>query len=292
MKPSPTYVAPIPTVVPDQDEYQVVGDTGKTALWIVFFIMFISSVIFMWMSYRVPVAKRLFHQITTLITVFATLSYFAMATGDGITLIGEDATRNHKHDIPDTHYTVYREVYWARYVDWSLTTPLLFLDLALLAGLNGSNILNAMVADEIMIITGLFAAIATSERAKWGWYAMACVAYLLIIYNLAISARRTAAARDAQVGRFFTYIAGYTLILWTLYPVVWGIGDGARRMSLDAEIVSYAILDVLAKPVFGFWLLIAHERMPASGVKLDGVWSHGLSGSEGSLRVGDDDDET
>lgn len=62
-------------------------------------------------------------------------------------------------------------------------------------------------------------------------------------------------------------------------------------MSLDAEIVSYAILDVLAKPVFGFWLLIAHERMPASEVKLEGVWSHGLGGSEGSLRVGDDDDE-
>lgn len=43
---------------------------------------------------------------------------------------------------------------------------------------------------------------------------------------------------------------------------VWGIGDGSRRMGVDAEIICYAVLDVLAKPVFGFWLLLTHERMP------------------------------
>lgn len=286
-----TSVGSLPTVLPDPDTYEEVSDAGRRTLWVVFVIMFLSSLAFIFMAWRTPVQKRLFHQITALITIFATLSYFAMATGDGISLVDNIHTHKHKHGVPDTHVKAFREVYWARYVDWSLTTPLLLLDLALLAGMNGSNILTAIVADEIMILTGLFAAFGKTSGTKWGWYAMGCAAFLAIIWNLAVGARRTAKNRDEQVGKFFTYIAGYTLILWTLYPVVWGVGDGARRLSVDAEVLSYAILDVLAKPVFGFWLLIAHQRMPASGVSLNGVWAHGLGNREGSLRVGDDDDE-
>ncbi len=89
---------------------------------------------------------------------------------------------------------------------------------------------------------------------------------------------------------------------------IWGISDGARHMSVDGEIIAYAILDILAKPVFGFWLLLTHERIPSSYVSsltlqtssaansgfrnlhLDGAWAHGFGKREGTLRVGDDDD--
>lgn len=45
---------------------------------------------------------------------------------------------------------------------------------------------------------------------------------------------------------------------------IWGVADGARIASVDAEIVSYAVLDVLAKAVFGFWLLFTHDAMASS----------------------------
>jgi hypothetical protein len=45
---------------------------------------------------------------------------------------------------------------------------------------------------------------------------------------------------------------------------IWGIADGARIVGLDAEIISYAVLDVLAKPVFGFWLLFTHDSMSST----------------------------
>lgn len=35
-------------------------------------------------------------------------------------------------------------------------------------------------------------------------------------------------------------------------------------VGLDAEIVAYAVLDVLAKPVFGFWLLFTHDSMSST----------------------------
>ena len=58
---------------------------------------------------------------------------------------------------------------------------------------------------------------------------------------------------------------------------------------MDAEIICYAVLDILAKPIFGLWLLLTHSRLPETNIELGGFWSNGL-GSEGRIRVGDDDE--
>lgn len=133
-----------------------------------------------------------------------------MASGHGISY----------HSVKTGHHLVKRQVYWARYVDWSLTTPLLLLDLALLAGMNGSNILVTIIADVIMILTGLFAAFGSENTPqKWGWYAIACIAYLVVIFQLVWVGRKTAAAKGGKVGNFFAAIGGFTLIIWTVYPM-------------------------------------------------------------------------
>jgi len=278
-------VSPIPTVIPgDSTSYESVGDTGAKTLWVVFTIMLLSSVAFTGLAWNVPVSKRLFHILTTFITVFAAISYFAMATGDGNGYTHIIVKEVHRH-TPDTVEHVYRQIFWARYIDWSVTTPLLLLDLGFLAGMNGADLLIAIVADVIMVLTGLFAAFGSTEGQKWGWYAISCFAYLVILWQLVVSGRRAVLGKDNSTGKLFASIGGFTLILWTLYPVVWAIGEGTRKWSVDSEIVAYAILDVLAKPIFGFWLLVAHGRHAAP---IDGFWSHGL-GAEGSLRVGEDD---
>ncbi|KAL9580789.1 MAG: hypothetical protein Q9212_004286 [Teloschistes hypoglaucus] len=279
---------PMPTVIPGNTPiYQKATDTGHRALWVVFVIMLLSSLAFYIMAFRVPVQKRLFHILTAFITTFATLSYYAMAVGDGVGQNKILIKHSQKH-FPDTYDTIYREVYWARYVDWSVTTPLLLLDLCFLAGLSGASILVAVIADLIMILTGLFAAFQVDEAPKWGWYAMACIAYLVVVYQLAINGRETAKAKDNKTATFFAAIGGFTFILWTIYPIIWGIADGSRNIDVNAEIIAYAVLDILAKPVFGFWLLFTHDNF-ASTASIDGFWAHGL-GKEGTLRVGDDDE--
>lgn len=60
-------------------------------------------------------------------------------------------------------------------------------------------------------------------------------------------------------------------------------------MSVDEEIIAYAVLDILAKPIFGAWLLFTHMSMPETNVEIGGFWSQGLGG-EGAIRVGDDDE--
>merc|ERR1711964_234880 len=176
--------------------------------------------------------------------------------GDGNSFAHIVVKEAHKH-TPDTVEHIFRQVFWARYVDWALTTPLLLLDLAFLAGMNGANITVTIVADLIMVLLGLFAAFGRPDGQKWGYYTIACIASLVIVYQLVVPGRRAVAAKSNSTAKLFASIGGFTLILWTLYPVVWGIGDGARKWSVDAEIIAYAVLDVLAKPVFGFWLLFA-----------------------------------
>ncbi|KAI1614446.1 bacteriorhodopsin [Exophiala viscosa] len=281
-------VAPIPTIIPTPAIYQEAGDMGKRTLWVVVVLMAISSLAFYGMAFRVPVQKRLFHIITGLITTFAFLSYFAMATGDGVGHITYTVTESHKR-VPDTHQDYIREIYWARYVDWSLTTPLLLLDLALLSGLNGANILVAIIADLIMVLTGLFASFGTTSGQTWGYFTWGCIAYLVIIYQLAYNGRTAVEGKDSKTKTFYASIAGFTLILWTIYPIIFGLSEGGHVINVDQEIVAYAVLDILAKPVFGFWLLFTHDSMSSTSPSLEGFWSQGF-GSQGTLRVGDDDE--
>jgi len=283
---------PIPTVTHKPDIYkQFRGDAGDRTLWVVFVIMLISSLAFTAMAFRVPVQKRFFHVITAFITLFATASYFAMATGDGISTHKTVEYQTHKHGIPDIVSAVtYREVYWARYVDWSITTPLLLIDLSFLAGLNGSSLLIAIVADIFMVLTGLFAGFGTGDGQKWGWYAMACIAYLVIIYQLGVNGRAALQNKDQKTGALFTSLALFTLVLWTAYPIVWGVADGARIASVDQEIIAYAVLDVMAKPIFGFWLLLSHDFSSATSISIEGFWAHGPT-ADGAIRIGADDDE-
>lgn len=143
-----------------------------------------------------------------------------MACGQGVSYHHVVEREAGEHGMPDIKTDIYREVYWARYVDWSLTTPLLLLDLALLAGLSGGHIFIAIVADIIMCLTGMFAAFGDEEGpSKWGWYAMACAAYLVLVWQLVYHGRSTAMARGGKVGSFYAAIGGFTLLIWTVYPV-------------------------------------------------------------------------
>ncbi|KAI0851244.1 opsin-1 [Daldinia vernicosa] len=277
--------APVPTVIPDLPRVylQISSEVGYRTLWVVFVLMVLSSVTFYVMAMRVPVQKRLFHIIAALITTISVLSYYAMATGDGITM-HPYVTKISKHG--EIIEIVNRQVYWVRYVDWALTTPLLLLDLCLIAGINGASILIAVVSALIMILSGLFAALARYEAQGWGWYVIACIAYLNVVYQVGYKGRHAITTRDNKTRAFWGAISLYTLLLWTVYPIVWAIADGARRVNVDGEIIAYAVLDVLTKGVIGFWLLLTYNNMPRMFPAIDGFWSQGVP-HDGSIRVGE-----
>jgi len=160
-----------------------------------------------------------------------------------------------------------RQIWYARYIDWVITTPALLLELVLASGLPLSDIMTLIFFDLVMIITGLIGALVQSTY-KWGFFTFGCVALFYIWWVLAGPARVSALALGPEYQRTFTHSAFYLSFIWLLYPVAWGLADGAAVISSDSEMIFYGILDVLAKPVFCFFHLFMLSRLDLTLLQL------------------------
>jgi bacteriorhodopsin len=186
---------------------------------------------------------REYYAITILVPGIATAAYLSMFFGVGLTEV-EVAGRG----------TL--DIYYARYADWLFTTPLLLLDLALLAKVDRATIGTLIGVDALMIVTGLVGALSKTMLARYTWWLVSTIAMIVVLYFLATSLRSAAKKRSADVQSTFNTLTVLTLILWTAYPILWIIGtEGAGLVPLTVETLGFMVLDVSAKVGFGFILL-------------------------------------
>jgi bacteriorhodopsin len=80
--------------------------------------MAVSTLAFIYASSRVHRTQRTFHYITAAITLVASIAYFTMASNLGYAAIIVEFMRSD----PKVAGT-YREVFYVRYIDWFVTTP-------------------------------------------------------------------------------------------------------------------------------------------------------------------------
>ncbi len=81
--------------------------------------------------------------------------------------------------------------------------------------------------------------------------------------------RSHARALGADINKTYTLCGVWTISLWFLYPIAWGLCEGGNVISSDSEAVFYGILDVLAKPVFGALLIWGHRNIDISRLGLN-----------------------
>ena len=198
--------------------------------------------------------------VALVIPIIAASAYFAMSQGQLLVPYQPDHTS-----------------YLPRYIDWSITTPLLLLSLVWVglppaAGhasfrehfmLIGS----AILADFYMIVTGVFADLSPAGPVRWAWYILSCGAFLVVLYMIwgrwRAEIGRVGGAAQLQA---YTSLATLLTVLWLLYPVVWVVGStGLKIIPVGAETGAYTILDVVAKVGFGIGVLLAIKRLAAVG---------------------------
>jgi len=228
---------------------------GSDWYWAVAAVMATATLIFVGLSFTVPRRARVFHYITAAITMTAAIAYFTMASNLGYTPIRVEYVRSNPKVSG-----LYREIFYVRYIDWVITTPLLLMDLLLTAGLPWPTVLWTIFLDEVMIITGLVGALVAS-RYKWGYFTFAMVALFAIAWNIMFVARKHASVIGSDVSRVFLMCGVLTTFLWFLYPIAWGLSEGGNVIAPDSEAVFYGILDILAKPVFGAMLIFGHKNI-------------------------------
>jgi bacteriorhodopsin len=184
-----------------------------------------------------------FYVITILIAGIAASSYLSMFFGFGLTEV--ELVTGEVLDI-----------YWARYADWLFTTPLLLLDIGLLAGASNRDIASLITIDAFMIVTGLGAALMKLPVARYAFWTISTIAMLFVLYYLVVVVGEAAADADEDTKSTFNVLRNLILVAWAIYPVAWLVGtEGLGLVGLYGETLIFMILDLSAKIGFGFILL-------------------------------------
>jgi bacteriorhodopsin len=187
-----------------------------------------------------------------------------------------------------------------RYLDWSVTVPLLLAELLAVCTLAGRRLsvlrASAMAAALLMIVTGYLGAQVFHHGASdfwlWFWFVVSCVFFAYVYVALIPVVIRSVRDLPADAGHGLAQAAVVLFGVFLVYPFVYLIpvflagGGWTTTMHL-----AFSIADVLAKVLFGILIhKVAKLRTAAdvaAGVDThpEPVWVDSVHHSEAVLPV-------
>ena len=168
--------------------------------------------------------------------------------------------------IAAVHYFYMRD-YWAtfqesptffRYVDWTLTVPLMCVEFFLIlkvAGAKQSLMWKMIILSLVMLLTGYFGE-AVDRPNAWLWGLISGIAYFIIVYEIWLgNASKIAAAAGGNVLAAHKILCWFVLVGWSIYPLGYMLGtdgwyNGIHGLGLNIDVV-YNIADAINKIGFG-----------------------------------------
>jgi len=189
-----------------------------------------------------PDNKR-YYGILAAITAIAAVSYTLSSQGIGTISVGGAS------------------FYIPRYVDWLLTTPLLILYMALLCK-PGKRLYGLLIGLDVALILLGVAAILADGVLSLVLFGAGTVAYLGLAYLLVVELPAKAAFETDRVAIVFTKLRNVTVVLWTMYPVVWllaPVGFGFLLPNTEMMVIVY--LDIITKVGFAIFALLGRDAL-------------------------------
>ena len=168
--------------------------------------------------------------------------------------------------IAAVHYFYMRD-YWTsfqdsptffRYVDWTLTVPLMCVEFYLIlkvAGAKQSLMWKMIFLSVLMLITG-YAGEAIDKHHAWIWGLISGIAYFVIVYEIWLGqASKLAQAAGGNVLSAHKILCWFVLVGWAIYPLGYMLGTdgwyrGIHKLGLNIDVV-YNIADAINKIGFG-----------------------------------------
>jgi len=175
------------------------------------------------------------------ICMVASLAYLTMATGHGFITRCCDG----------------RSFYYARYIDWMITTPLMLWELSSLAqdfgiGHTDVHFWWLFFLDILMIAAGLIGSLLCGSE-KWAFWGFSVLCFIPILVQLCGWDTEPAGTAGNEAGRAkYKRAMNITVVTWFFYPIVWIFAEGNGTLSANGEAIAYTVLDIIAKSVFGF----------------------------------------
>ena len=230
-----------------------------TILWITTIIMTGGGLAILALGKHRTPGEGLLTGLHGIVPLIAACSYFAMASGQGAVALPTDAT-------VAVGGNVGRIFYYARYVDWTFTTPLLLISLGLTAMHTGPKLTwlfaGAVLADLMMIITAFAFGASEIGWVKWTWFIISCAAFLAVYYVIWMPQMSANATERDDVRSTYRRNAIMLSVLWLIYPIILAVApDGLNVVSDAFSVAVIAILDVLAKVVYGLMAVGSDTRI-------------------------------
>ena len=133
--------------------------------------------------------------------------------------------------IAAVHYYYMREFYMEygvsptalRYVDWTLTVPLMCVEFYLLTkpfGAKGGTLFKLILASVVMLVTGLIGeTVGLGQNMMWG--ILSTVGYLYIVYEVFAGdvAKLTKSSNSPALGRAMFLMKIFITLGWAIYPL-------------------------------------------------------------------------
>ena len=215
--------------------------------------MFASAVFFILMRQNVAPAYRMAVAISTVIVLVAGYHYLRIF----------DSWANSFELVNGSLVQVglgFNEGY--RYVDWLLTVPLLLTELVLVLRLGRDRtrtLLYQLVPASIaMILLGWPGELSDPDSAaRTIWGVLSTIPFVFIVWVLFTQLGKSAGRQPAGVDKIVDGMRWLLLVTWGAYPLAY-IAPSVIANQATAEVVrqvGYSVADLLAKPLFGLFVL-------------------------------------
>jgi bacteriorhodopsin len=225
-------------------------DHGSSLDWAIMTLNAVLLLAVLAWTFMTSSRRRVFHYFSILILFVATIYYFILASNLGSSPV----------PVEFRGKGLTRQVYYARWVGYTINFTLIIFALLLLSGVGWAPILFTLMLTigwGSMFLIGMF----ISTTYKWGFFVFGVVLYFLIIWQVLGNARGYSSRVETHAHRSYIGLAAWTIFFMMLYPIAWGVSEGGNRIKNDSAHAFYAVLDVFSQGVFAVILLIMTKSL-------------------------------
>ncbi|TXN34573.1 rhodopsin [Methylobacterium sp. WL30] len=233
--------------------------SSNPILWATALVMLAGGLLILATGKRRTSSEGLHTVLHGIVPIIAACSYLAMATGQGLVMLPTNEA------VAVGAATPTRVFYFARYIDWAFTTPLLLVSLGFTAMRHlpkrHGAIVGAVLADVMMIVTAFAFGASELGWTKWTWFIVSCVAFLGVYYAIWKPQMEANTLERDDVQATYKRNATILSVVWLVYPVILAVApDGLNIVSDAVSVLVIAILDVIAKVIYGYMSVMSDTK--------------------------------
>jgi bacteriorhodopsin len=159
-----------------------------------------------------------------------------------------------------------------RYVDWTLTVPLMCVEFYLLTkpfGAKGSTLFKLILASIVMLVTGYIGETSgLDSNIMWG--ILSTLGYLYIVYEVFAGdiAKLASSSNSAALGRAMFLLKIFITLGWSIYPIGYMVLPGnllSGMFEVSSIDLFYNLADAINK--IGFGLVVYSVAVAESSKK-------------------------